>query len=487
MPAWWVQANQVSKTTTSGELLATGGFVIKGEKNYLAPTQLVLGFAVMFQISKESIPNHRKHRLDEHATAEAGSNDALKAKDEDFSLSKEDENVDEDIEDSTESEDEGDLPKQLTAEPNTTQTSGLDDGIETTEANKGNSESESEEETEQGGTHNNRTQLADETTAIIEGVTSLAALGSHDRKLGKIEPFGSLVSADEPVDDGLSTPSRGNIQSRSSTPSVSRHATKGNSMPQIRGKKGKTKKAAAKYADQDDEDRELALRILGSNAKGNKAAEAAASKAKREADMEAQKQRRRAQHDRAAEMERKRQAKFREAIGAEDAHDEEIGQAEAEDLSWLPALLGSPLPEDELLAAIPVCAPWAALSQYKYRAKLQPGSVKKGKAVKEILSHWLVESGATANPKGGKGKKDHSYDQDSGVDRAALEKMRAREAELLKTWREAEIVNSLPVGKVRIISGVGSGGMGSAKSGKGGGRGEGKDKGKGGGKGGKKK
>jgi hypothetical protein len=203
--------------------------------------------------------------------------------------------------------------------------------------------------------------------------------------------------------------------------------------------------------------------------------------------MEAQKQRRRAQHDRAAEMERKRQAKFREAIGAEDAHDEEVAQAEAEDLSWLPALLGSPLPEDELLAAIPVCAPWAALSQYKYRAKLQPGSVKKGKAVKEILGHWLIESGATANPKGGKGKKDHSYDQDSGVDRAALEQMRAREAELLKTWRETEIVNSLPVGKVRIISGVGSGGMGSAKSGKGGGRGEGKDKGKGGGKGGKRK
>ena len=227
MPAWWVQANQVSKTTNSGELLATGGFIIKGEKTYLAPTQLVLGFAVMFQISKESVSNHRRHRLYEHAIAEAGSNNALEAKDKDSPLDKEGENLaaqriemespDEDIGDSTESENEGDL-KQLTTEPNTTQISDPDDGIETTGVNKGSSESESEEETEQGGAHDNRTG---KTTTLV-GITSLAALGSNDQKvLEKMEPF-APKSTEQSVDDRLPTSPRDDIQSGSTTPSISR-------------------------------------------------------------------------------------------------------------------------------------------------------------------------------------------------------------------------------------------------------------------------
>ncbi|KAL1997971.1 hypothetical protein VTN02DRAFT_292 [Thermoascus thermophilus] len=71
MSAWWVHASQVSKTTETGELLRTGGFVITGEKNFLAPSQLVLGFAVLFQISLESVPNHRKHRLQEQEQEQA--------------------------------------------------------------------------------------------------------------------------------------------------------------------------------------------------------------------------------------------------------------------------------------------------------------------------------------------------------------------------------------------------------------------------------
>jgi len=45
------------------------------------------------------------------------------------------------------------------------------------------------------------------------------------------------------------------------------------------------------------------------------------------------------------------------------------------------------------LKAIPVCAPWAATGKYKYKAKLQPGAQKKGKAVKEILGRCVSDSG----------------------------------------------------------------------------------------------
>ena len=40
-------------------------------------------------------------------------------------------------------------------------------------------------------------------------------------------------------------------------------------------------------------------------------------------------------------------------------------QAEADQLSVLDALTGCPLPEDDLLYAIPVCAPYSAILSYK--------------------------------------------------------------------------------------------------------------------------
>jgi hypothetical protein len=218
-------------------------------------------------------------------------------------------------------------------------------------------------------------------------------------------------------------------------------------------------------------------------------------------EVEAQKQRRRAQHERAAESERKRQAQIHSsgqakggADGDNDTYDEETAKAEAEDLSWLPALVGTPLPEDEVLAAIPVAAPWAALGRFKYRAKLQPGSLKKGKAVKEVLGHWILEASGSTAAGGKTGKKAIADDMAEGLDRATAERMRAREAELLKGWRDAEVVNTIPVGKVRIVSGGGSGAGGGGKGGSSGGKGDSKGgKGKGGGgnqkggKGGKKK
>ncbi|MFS8001340.1 putative NFACT protein [Helianthus anomalus] len=42
-------------------------------------------------------------------------------------------------------------------------------------------------------------------------------------------------------------------------------------------------------------------------------------------------------------------------------------------------LTGVPLPNDILLYAVPVCAPYAAVQSYKYRVKIIPGTTKKGK------------------------------------------------------------------------------------------------------------
>ena len=51
----------------------------------------------------------------------------------------------------------------------------------------------------------------------------------------------------------------------------------------------------------------------------------------------------------------------------------------------LDRLTAQPLSEDTLLHAIPVCGPYGSLQPYKYRVKLVPGTLKRGKAAKQAL------------------------------------------------------------------------------------------------------
>uniref|UniRef100_A0A669E0I3 Ribosome quality control complex subunit NEMF n=1 Tax=Oreochromis niloticus TaxID=8128 RepID=A0A669E0I3_ORENI len=60
---------------------------------------------------------------------------------------------------------------------------------------------------------------------------------------------------------------------------------------------------------------------------------------------------------------------------------------EAENL--LTSLTGQPHPEDVLLFAVPVCAPYTALSNYKHKVKLTPGSQKKGKAARTAVFSFM--------------------------------------------------------------------------------------------------
>lgn len=468
MPSWWVQAHQVSRTNERGELLANGAFMVKGEKNYLAPGQPILGFAVLFQISKESIQNHRKHRIEEPAEAEA-TETVLSEEPGKLNVQDDSKDVQEAVK-----EDVPDVPED-TAEQLETKA----------EVEEEDSDSEKEADDEKPKSNPLQPSIENEDKAEVED--------DEEEDLDNEIDETSTINQDE-------TP-----QPKSNFPSTSKQAPPAPTKQKTtRGKKAKAKKAAQKYAHQDEEDRELALRLLGVNPKAAKAAESAAeAKAKREAELEAQKQRRRAQHERAAEAERKRQEQFLQrrreggtgaADGEDETYNDETVKQEAEDLSWLPALVGTPLPEDEVLAAIPVAAPWSVVARFKYRAKLQAGNIKKGKAIKEILGHWIIEAGGApgagtgASGAGNKiAKKVIADDVAEGLDRATAERMRAREADLLKGWRDVEVMNTLPVGKVRIVSSgvAGGAGGGGGKGDKGGGKGKGgAPKG---GKGGKKK
>jgi hypothetical protein len=56
--AYWVNADQVSKTAPSGEYLTTGSFMIRGKRNFLPPVSLVYGFGFLFKIDESCVPAH---------------------------------------------------------------------------------------------------------------------------------------------------------------------------------------------------------------------------------------------------------------------------------------------------------------------------------------------------------------------------------------------------------------------------------------------
>jgi hypothetical protein len=58
------------------------------------------------------------------------------------------------------------------------------------------------------------------------------------------------------------------------------------------------------------------------------------------------------------------------------------------DLS-LKDFIAAPKSDDIISDAVTVCAPWSALSRYKYKVKLTPGSTKKGKAARAIIGGFL--------------------------------------------------------------------------------------------------
>ncbi len=237
--------------------------------------------------------------------------------------------------------------------------------------------------------------------------------------------------------------------------------------PLKRGQRGKVKKMATKYKDRDEEDRAAFEAVVGSTAGRQKAEAEAKAKAESEAVRAAQQERRQAQLQRqqqeakAHEEMRRRRLMRDEGGGVEgdDNDDDELAEEErmaAMSSTPLDALVGTPLAGDEILEAIPVCAPWTALAKVKYKAKLQPGGLKKGKAVREVIERWKADS----TKKG-------------ALDEAArdTERMWPREVDLIRALKPEESINCVPVGKVKVMMAGGGGGGGSGGQSKGGGKG----------------
>ncbi|KAJ5986435.1 hypothetical protein N7451_010800 [Penicillium sp. IBT 35674x] len=471
MAAYWAHAAQVSKISEhGGGILPTGVFQIKGEKNFLAPSQLVLGFSILFQISKESLKNHKTH-------FDAGGIPATEPKEiqdqpsSTLELPEQNDQV-EKVENTKKQDNVSDEEDEDDEDANGPARNPLQRGDSELPATKTEQSTETEPESDSEDEVTKDEELESEVKAEVDQDLATEEAGETEEVENEETASNAQEVPTERDEEKLSARERRTLRQGKPIDRLAQAEPAPTRIAPTRGKRAKEKRAAAKYAHQDDDERELALRLLGAGKnKTAKAVAAAEAKAKYEQEIEARTQRRRAQHERAAAAEQKRQAEFAE--GGDD-YNEETAAAEAADLSWLPALIGTPTPDDEILAAIPVCAPWGALGKYKYKVKLQPGAVKKGKAVKEIIGRWVSETTT------GKVKKDHA--EDVGIPRVDAERLRSKEGELIKGWKDTEVINTMPVGKVRIMT-AGSAGAGGGDKGKG--KGGGGKGGGGGGRGGK--
>ena len=465
MSAWWVTADQVSKTAPTGEYLTTGGFMVRGKKNFLPPAQLLLGFAVLFQISEESKARHVKHRLldvDMPDTPDLTDGETIA----ESSIAG----------DGSSSDSDDEFPDAVPG-PSVHIAEESDDYQDRSTLVMDSSDDEfpdarnDDDEDEEGGPRANPLQATyvdsqfapnghtSENVAQDAGTEHEQAASNEPQGDGSADPEQQLQDDEDGHDsqaDGENEP-----LSTSTTSTIKTAAPK--AAPRVRGKHGKAKKLATKYADQDEEDREIALKLLGSKAGEERRQAEASEKAATKETVEEARARRRAQHEKAQkeglEAEEIRRLNLEEGL-------EELGEEEVSALTHLDALVGTPLPGDEILEAIPICAPWSALAKYKYKAKMQPGQQKKGKAVREVLGKWVKDAN---DP-----KKIDYRSQDS-------EKIWPREAELIKGWKEAEIVGIVPVKSLRVMMAGGSDGGVKGKGGKG------ASKGGRGGKGGKKR
>jgi hypothetical protein len=409
--AWWVNSSQVSKTAPSGEYLTQGSFMIRGKKNWLPPVNLVYGFGIFFRVEESCIGRHFYERRpwarneESEPTNSALQKESTEAISDGYNASIEDLDRTESMEYNTEparSSDAIDEKNALNQSADGSAESSGDDEFPDTVIEVDNLDKYNLAGIEEP--QNDTLDDSAQAPAQSSGTRHLSAKQRRDLKKKATVVETSVASSER--------------SSKTDEPGKK-------ALP--RGKKGKMKKMKEKYAEQDEEDREMITKFLGSaqgpQPKGKKAKAQAARKLQLE-ELHKEREKRRSELERLKlsqtniknESQEIQQILDEENIALLD--DEQTG-----DLTYLDSLTGQPHQDDILLFAIPVCAPWNALQKFKYKVKLTPGNLKKGKAAKSALSSFIAVG--------------------SGPDG------RAKELELIQSIQENELITQM-LGKVKI-------------------------------------
>ncbi|XP_041809091.1 nuclear export mediator factor Nemf-like [Chelmon rostratus] len=424
--AWWVHHHQVSKTAPTGEYLTTGSFMIRGKKNFLPPSYLIMGFGFLFKVDEQSVFRHRgerKVKTVEEDVNEVTSRTAELLEEEGEELigddsSNEDQGEegaggDGEMEKKIKKLAEGDdgVSEQLAAVPeevNVEESSGEEEEMKNEE-----SDDFSFPDTTISLSHlqpNRSVQnpgFKKEVTTQVEvdsqGKKHMTAKQRREEKKKKQKQEECDAEEKTEVSSGGSTVDQGSKGGGGSS-----------QQPLKRGQRNKLKKIKEKYKDQDEEDRELMMQLLGSagstkddkdkGKKGKKGKGKDEPVRKPASQKPPQKPRHTETAARTGGGDDPEGGQPGEEGGPaeqeekeDDVDQDNPGAEEAENL--LSSLTGQPHPEDVLLFAVPVCAPYTALSNYKHKVKLTPGSQKKGKAARTAVFSFMKAKEASTREK----------------------------------------------------------------------------------------
>ncbi|XP_078262175.1 ribosome quality control complex subunit NEMF isoform X1 [Rhinoraja longicauda] len=417
--AWWVHHNQVSKTAPTGEYLTTGSFMIRGKKNYLPPSYLMMGFGFLFKVDEQYVWRHvgeRKVKVQDEdmetvtsSTSDlytedtvplAESDNGESSSDEDNETGLEGENQCEEVQ--GEAEGQEDSAGGESDNQHEEQTVG-EDSEETQNIEENQSDEENAEvsypDTAIDLSHLQSKRSLQTYSTSKEELVAEVDVKSQSRKHLSVKERKEMKKRKKFETEG----SELTVQSEASKASVEDLDAKMSSssqQPLKRGQKAKLKKIKEKYKDQDEEDRELMMKLLGSAgpSKEEKIKKGKKGKAKEPPKKQEKKQALKEvitvqskEHDLETVIHQMADVAL-ESIPAEDQQEEDPEQdlqASEESEKLLTSLSGQPHPEDVLLFSIPFCAPYTAMTNYKYKVKLTPGTQKKGKAAKTALHSFL--------------------------------------------------------------------------------------------------
>jgi predicted ribosome quality control (RQC) complex YloA/Tae2 family protein len=405
---WWVWGDQVSKSAPSGEYLTTGSFMIRGRKNMLPPAQLVYGVGILFRLDDDSIARHAGERS---RRAVNGTSDSIPLSDQNESYNEE---LGEEL-------CAGDDDFSETGEPMLGDTHGAAEENPIELSQRVNHEPTSQEEpTDLLATLQNMLLEEDDEESAPETKVEESPFQTASSNINpsgkksrvsialrkKMKKSGSMLDDQVEVNINPSevpeneTPAE-DLNSRPSSPEElssnifnnESETTKMKPLPQVRGKRGKLKKLKSKYAFQDDEDRALAMEVLkpdlGPQPKGKKEKKKLAKKQEQAEIQRLRDEERQQLEQQVAELRKQKENKPNDEPMESEAEDEDCNEVPPDVMSELGDVLnrltGNPNSEDTLLNAMLVCAPYASLQNYKYKVKLTPGTMKKGKAAKLTL------------------------------------------------------------------------------------------------------
>jgi predicted ribosome quality control (RQC) complex YloA/Tae2 family protein len=386
--AWWVYDNQVSKSAPTGEYLPTGSFMIRGKKNFLPPSPLVLGLSVMFYVDESCIPNH----LSERKVRTAGGDDDLDFRDEQEEemykrTKKWTERLAEDQE-----EDEEEPVQQVTqkveklavAEQPTTEQVTVDEPAQ--ESSESDQDQNDEESKTEEGTGKPKTRISAKDRRRIKqlkskGVSEEEATEMVMKEEAEQKELKSKKPQQKTRKDLLQDLEEKQTEEKEKpepTNTVPDHKPQGM-------KKGKWKKLKKKYGDQDDDERKLRMELLGHRY---------LTPDERQKEKEEEERKQLEEKLKRQQKEEKMKKKEIEEI-KKILEDESIPYMDDEDrekLTELDALTGEPREDDIILFGVPVCAPYSSMKSYKYKVKVLPGGQKRGKSAKIGMNLLAAES-----------------------------------------------------------------------------------------------